>query len=154
MKLKQNKGYVGVDISIAVLILLLLVPTIMSVVYALNSSKISAQTEAYAVNIASNAIEIAKSTELTNNYNTDVLNKVKQTYDTDPNVKASTQLDTTNYTATIYLNNASYKLKLESVDYSEKNTDATPNIVKTVKVSVTYKIANKENTIDISTVVK
>ena len=38
MNLKNNKGYVGIDASIAVLILLIIIPTIAGMIYNVNKT--------------------------------------------------------------------------------------------------------------------
>ena len=45
MNLKKNNGFVGVDISVAVIILLILVPTITGMIYNINKKTIKAYKE-------------------------------------------------------------------------------------------------------------
>ena len=73
MKLKNNKGYVGIDVSIAVLILMILIPTITSAFYNVNSSKHNTQIKTECLNLIVNSLETAKTVGLENLDNTKFL---------------------------------------------------------------------------------
>ena len=161
MNLKDNKGYVGVDISISVIVLLILVPTIMGIVYNINSTRNKTSIKTGALNIVVNAIEVAKETAVSENdqFKISILNKIAETYNNNPS-KANGQnveVDTNTGTATIFLKNASYIVKIDVTDYADdKDTDSGihANLVKTVKATVSYKIGKNEESMDLSTVVR
>lgn len=140
MNLKNNKGYVGVDISLAVIILLIFVPTIMGMVYLVNSSKSATIVKTEAMNIAVNAIEIAKGIDSLQNLT--VANVIEQfctTYSATSTSNSSS--------ARITTETASYTLGVQVTDY------ASDNKVKTVKAIVAYKIGNDVKTLELSTVI-
>lgn len=155
MNLKNNKGYVITDISIAVIILLILVPVIMGIVYGIGASKLSTEVKSEAINIAINTIEESKllpfdETAL-NNITPEVyiLNNVKsKIYHEQMDVEVEGK------NAVINTDKASYKLEIQVTDYNTINSEADENIVKIVKATVTYKIRGEEKQIELSTVVK
>lgn len=151
MNLKENRGYVGVDIAISVVILLILIPTITGMIYNINTSSHSTEIKAQAINIAVNAIEASKGLELEDLDDESILTELQSIYNNPSN---GTEITTDAETGDIIITDqiATYKLKFDIVDYSETNTDANPNMVKTVKATVTYKTGGKEKSIDISTV--
>lgn len=157
MNLKNNKGYVLTDISIAVIILLILVPVIMGIVYNMNSTRNAADIKAGALNIATNALEAAKGTDLdSEDFRGLVLTEVKNIYDANSNKDKDTEIDNENGTATIYLKNASYQLLFEVKDYAddeENHPNAFENMVKTVTATVSYRIRGQEQSINIKTVI-
>ena len=144
MNLKNNKGYVSVDISIAVIVLLILVPTIMGIVFSINHAQNTSDIKTGAVNIAVNTIEASKTIDLSKSdadNQVEILNKLS-----DDVYKGQIDISTT--PAVITTNTAFYKLEVNVTDYKGDN------IVKTVKAIVTYKAGNKEESIDLSAVVK
>ena len=64
MNLRNNKGYVIEDISIAIIIILILVPVIMGIIFSINSSKNTEDIKSEALNILTNTMEIAKANNL------------------------------------------------------------------------------------------
>ena len=147
MKLKTNRGYVGVDISIAIVILLFMVPTIMGIVYAINSSKISTQIKSEATSILVNTIETAKGMGVENVEENNIFNELKKSYDVS-NIE--------NNTAVIKTDTASYKLQFDILDYADTNTNngVDRNKVKTVTATVYFKIRNSEKNMSLKTVIK
>ena len=148
MNLKQNKGYVGIDISIGVIILLILVPTIMGIVYGVNSTNKAVSVKTRALNILVNAVETAKGTSF------DEFNKTKLFENYQTNTGDTVTIDNTNNIAIISTPDVSFKLDYAIKDYHETSNEAEEDIVKTVTAIVTYKIGNKEHTMDLSTVLK
>lgn len=150
MNLKENKGVVGIDVSIAVIILLILVPTIMGIVYFVNSTKVVAKVKNGALNIAINAIETAKGyADLEN------LTEANIRKDLNNGIYAGKITINSDNEAIIATDDASYKLKIIITDYNEKDETATANVVKTVKVVVEYKAREKNiQSLELSTVVK
>ena len=64
MKLKDNKGYVGIDISISLIVLIILVPAIMAIVFTISSTRLTTKLKTEASNIAVNVVESAKGIDL------------------------------------------------------------------------------------------
>lgn len=152
MKLRDNKGVVGIDISVAVVILLILVPTIMGIVYNINSSKHSSKVKTEALNIAVNTIETAKGISLESLTNQELLSTLNSS-----NLYVMTVDNVTN-SAIITTSIATYKLQVDVKDYKDLNNDEEndiiENIVKRIEVKVTYKIGDKEQTLELANVLK
>ena len=149
MNLKQNKGYVGIDMSVAVIIMLLLIPTIFGIVYNINSSRISSGVKSEAISIAVNAIEAAKGIEIEDLNEDKVFTEMRNNYTVTSPVSKNTGKE-----ASITTEKAGYKVFVDVTDYKETHPDAIENMVKTVKATVTFKTKNKEQSIDLSTVIK
>ena len=161
MNLRDNKGFVGIDISMAVIIVLVMVPTIMGIIFFINSSQNVTKVKDGALNIATNAIELAKGIDLTAN---ETENETADQINEDEiftglmgiynNTNSSMTINSETRVAVITVNDASYQLQVTVTDYHEEDENATEGVVKTVAVSVTYKVRGEEKTMNISTVVK
>lgn len=146
MNLKQNKGVVGVDIAIALIVLMILIPLITGLIFNVNSSSNSAKTKSQALNIAVNTLEIANEIDISELTEENVILKISEMYGDNTLEQVSDGL-------LLEINNITYKLQVFITDYSETNVDAQSNVVKTVKAQVTYNVSNEEESIDISTVI-
>lgn len=144
MNLKKQNGYVGTDIAISLLILMMLLPTITGMMY--NVSKTNGETtrEAKAINLTTNALEIAKSigasTLNETNWQTGLTTEVA-------GIKAEGS------EMVLEEKTGSYKINLAITDYASSNEGATANKVKTVTAEVQYFISGKTKSIKISTVI-
>lgn len=155
MNLKQNKGYVGTDIAIAVIILLILIPTIMGMTFNANASKNATNVKAGATNVAVNTIEAAKGIgpgeDLTIENIRTALDGENEIYN--GNVE---QEDPSNDNSPLIIttDKGTYKVNIEITDYADgKGDDTQPDLVKTVKVTVTFKAKNQQQSIELSTVI-
>ena len=146
MNLKQNKGVVGVDIAIALIVLMILIPLITGLIFNVNSSSNSAKTKSQALNIAVNTLEIANEIDISELTEENVILKISEMYGDNTLEQVSDGL-------LLEIINITYKLQVFITDYSETNVDAQSNVVKTVKAQVTYNVSNEEESIDISTVI-
>lgn len=146
MNLKQNKGVVGVDIAIALIVLMILIPLITGLIFNVNSSSNSTKTKSQALNIAVNTLEIANEIDISELTEENVILKISEMYGDNTLEQVSDGL-------LLEINNITYKLQVFITDYSETNVDAQSNVVKTVKAQVTYNVSNEEESIDISTVI-
>ena len=158
MNLKNNKGYVITDVSIAIIILLILVPVIMGMVFGIGSSKIATEIKSEAINIAINTIEAAKGLNIDDVGVENILENVKESvYKNKMTIEEETENQQTTYTGIIETEKASYKLHASVKDYKEGKEDdenIIANFVKTVTVTVQYKIRGEDKTIELNTVVK
>lgn len=164
MKLKNNKGYVITDVSISIIILLILVPVIMGMVYKTETIKRATESKAEAINIAVNTLEAAKGIGVTDLVDTQVnenvitakkliFEKIKEDV---YNEKISFEENNTQ-SAVINDTKGSYVVLLEITDFATSEDapeDVRSNIVKTVKVTVRYKVNGEEKEINLSTVLK
>lgn len=153
MNLRNNKGYVMTDASIAVIILLILVPTIMGIVYSVSASRRATEVKAEAINIATNAVETAKGITIANLDEGAVLNSLANSFqdDTDRNMTIS------NNKGIVKTNKATYELTMSVIDFADTENapeDAISNKVKTVTAKVKYRIKGTDQEISLSTVIK
>ena len=147
MNIKSDKGYVGMDVSVAVIVLLFLVPTIMGIMLSISSSKNTSKYQTEALNILVNTIETAKGINLWELTEQELLSQYSSG-------KTNITVNNATNSAIIKTDIASYKLEVDVRDYKEDNADVLQNMVKTVSATVTYKQNNEEKTIDLKTVVK
>lgn len=173
MDIRNNKGYTGIDVSIAILIFVILVPLIMGVAYNISKSGNYTDQKAFAINVATNSLETAKTVSK-------IENVYSKTEDIPENLEGDTLLtkltttmqniDTNNQPAIATENgkesiffvvtdqkNNRYKVKIDVTDYID-TLDPTPdgakhNVVKKVITKVTFSTGNKEQNIEISTVI-
>lgn len=66
MNLKDNKGYTGVDISVAMIIIMLFIPIIFGMTYNIKKAEAYSTRKSYATKIATEIIGMAKSIEYQN----------------------------------------------------------------------------------------
>ena len=147
MKLRNNKGYVMTDISIAVIILLILVPTIMGLVYNIGATKRATEAKAEAINIATNTIEAAKGLELEAINTQSVLENIQTNI-----YKEKMTISENN--GVITTNKSSYKVSVDVADYADSHNEVQPNVVKTITAKVEFRLGGKTQEITLKTVIK
>lgn len=147
MKLRNNKGYVMTDISIAVIILLILVPTIMGLVYNIGATKRATEAKAEAINIATNTIEAAKGIELEAINTQSVLENIQTNI-----YKEKMTISENN--GVITTNKSSYKVSVDVADYADSHNEVQPNVVKTITAKVEFRLGGKTQEITLKTVIK
>lgn len=159
MNLRKNNGFTGVDISIAVIIILIFIPTIFGIAYNINRTDAAAQTQSQALRIASDVLEIAKSEEYQ-----DVTLQTGSQFLTDLNASytssAYTDTEEADYEY-IYYQTTGEKNQLYQIQIGLKNyypTDVTEaekvDVIKLVKVTVFYSVGSEKKTVNISTVLQ
>lgn len=161
IKLKGNKGYTGIDISIAIIIILIFVPTIFGIVYNLQKTRSRTEREATAINIATDILEIAKSFDYRDIIVSGgtFIEALSDKYITsDENSDIDVLEDDYSYAYYTYTdeNNVHYRIQVGVLKYfpeSETNP-STDGLVKQVKAIVTYPIGNTTKSINISTVLQ
>ena len=152
MNFRKNNGVAGIDVAVAVIVLVTLIPTMFGVTYNLLKSNNSAKRKSTAVKIATDVIETAKAVEYE---------------ELELNESAFTKKLDQKYTKSTY-NNAEYED--EQYEYTYYETQGTndehyqiqvgilnnkqASLLKKVKVMVFYSTGNKEKTIDISTIIQ
>ena len=142
MKIKNNKGYVGVDVSISILILLIIIPTLTGMIYNVKKTKNGIDRKSQAINIAINSIEAIKGLGIDEATKEKTLDKIKEIYPGFDTVQE-----------TLVINNNTYKIEINIQDYTDTDDGnaigATEGIVKIAKVIVSY----KSGSVDLSTVI-
>lgn len=170
MNLRNNKGYTGIDISVTILILVILIPVIAGMAYNIGKSKNSIDQKSYAVFAASKVLETAKSVvSIKNLYSTssdtpevleasdDFLEKLESNFEdvlADDILVPQIEDESIIFTIKDKKNNL-YEVKIDVVDFADMGiiNEAKANIVKKVTVKITYSIGNNEEFVEISTII-
>ena len=172
MNLKNNKGFVGVDISIAILLLVIIVPTITGMIFNINKSRNGTKRQAQATNIITNAMEISKIVEYTSDDDTfldEIFKRIEIQYSgniiessVEP-VNNSSVANKENWTENgatyslttgilnLRIDEIVYQLKISIQDNSEVENGAVEGEKKIVRSKVTYKLGSEEKTISLKT---
>ena len=163
MNLRNNKGYTGIDISVAMIIILIFIPTIFGIVYNMQKTRARTERHVVAVNIATDILEIVKSLNYENvdvSEDGELNNLLKKIYTLSSyNSNIDTQEENFSqysYYTFVGTNNEHYRIQVGILKYfpeEEENIDSS-GYVKQVKVIVTYPVGNTTKNINISTVVK
>ena len=144
MNLKKQSGYVGVDLAVSIMILIILIPTITGMMYNISKTNSETAREAKAINLTTNALEIAKSIGASTLTKTSWQTGIKSEF---------SEITTQDTNLVLEEDTGSYKINLEVKDYKETHAEATENKVKTVTAEVQYFISGKTKSIKISTVI-
>ena len=149
MKIKNNKGFVGVDTSIAIIILLIFIPTITAMIYNINKENKNVERKSQALNFAVNVMETAKgigTKDLTlENMEKEITNLYSDEIQQNSN--------TTDGIINISKDDVNYNLTITIQDYNEIDDTVAQNKAKQVKVIVTYLSGGKEQKIELSTAI-
>lgn len=155
MNLKNNKGYVGVDASIAVLILLIIIPTITGLIFNVNRTNNLIDRKTEAVSIAVNTIESAKGVAVAELTSEKVKGELEGIY----TISDITETDVTSdkKVLTTTKDNNTYKIEVQIQDYANTTEGiaqaASTGKVKIVEVIVTYKEGKEQKNIELSTAI-
>lgn len=151
MNFKNNKGYVAVDASIAILVLLIIVPTIAGMIYNVNKSNSLIDRKTEAISIAVNTIETAKGIAADELTSEEVMKELEGVYAFSDITESDA--DSNKKVLTIEKENNTYKITIIVQDYNEINTSAVSGKVKIVDVTVEYRSGNETNNINLNTVI-
>ena len=157
MDLRNNKGYTGIDISITILILVILIPVITGMAYNIGKSNSGIEQKSYAITEASSALEVAKSvTNIENIYSkkSDTPEVVVEDDDYIKKLKSNFQ-DKLVDEPQIKEEEGNEKIVFVTKDFANTGTieGAKKNIVKKITAKVIYSIGNKTENIEISNVI-
>lgn len=159
MNFKSNKGYTGADISIALIILLIFIPTIGAIIFNITLANNNTKRKVNAMNFATSILEIAKETDYdklkleNTEEKEEFLDKINEKFGiTSENGEFSLKDE----------NNTSYKVKVTITKYidteeyasSHDSTDEKKDLVKTITTEVEYPIGNETKKVNVSTVIK
>lgn len=154
MNFKSNKGYTGIDISIAMIIILIFIPTIFGIVYNLQKARARTEREAIAINIATDVLEIAKSL----NYSEVFISNENSEFKTLLNNKYSNLQNSNNTVNCNYsdVNNIHYKIQVTVSNYYPADIEVQDqnDLVKQITAEVMYPVGNSTKSINISTVLQ
>ena len=132
MNLREQKGFAGSDIIISVIILFIFVSLISTMFYNFNVSGKELERRSEAVNIAVSQIEQIK------------INGFSQLIDGNDISCEKKAVD----------GKEGYYKTITVEDYADVNTNETKqrDVVKRVKVKITYKFKNQEQNVELSTI--
>lgn len=129
MNLREQKGFAGSDIIISVIILFIFVSLISTMFYNFNISGKEVERRSEAVNIAVSEIEQIKINGFSQLINNDISCEKEEVDGKD-----------------------GYYKTITVEDYSETDTTKQKDVVKRVKVKITYKFKNQEQNVELSTI--
>lgn len=169
MNFRNNQGYAGVDISISILILVILIPILGGIVYNISKSGDNINKKTYAMNLATNILEVvkgideieyvySKSTEAPENSETKsfiyFLNSKIQNRLSDAQIQTIDGNEYIVFTVQDQKHNH-YKAVIEVTDFVDTTSIENPkrNVVKKVNTNITYNAGGKIQTVQISTVI-
>lgn len=136
MKIKNEKGIVGADIAISVVVIFIFVSLISILIYNINALSARVERMSEATYIAINEIEQLK---------IDGYDKYKNSMENDSNngIVVNNEMVQEGYYKTIKV-----------IDYTdiEGNEDKTPGIVKKATVTISYMYKGEEEKVELSTV--
>ena len=141
MKLRNNKGITGVDLSVALVIVVLFVGLIATLTYNFSASSQEVNRKSQAINIAIQKVEELKGKpyeEILAGESTEYSDKNGQT---------------------INGNSGAYEVKTLVTKYSDSEyvpageKEKISDVIKIVKVTVSYNVQSKEQKVEIGTVI-
>lgn len=165
MNFKNNKGITGVDLSVALIIIVLFVGIISALVYNFAVSSRNVNRKAVATDIAIYKIENIKQDFISNNGTTqpddndDILYEYAELDEANGNITlhdGSTDAYKTPYkvetkiTKFAHYNESSY---IQGLSIEDKNRILQENLLKIVEVTVRYSNGNKEENVQIKTAI-
>ena len=155
MNLRNNKGYTGSDIIISILILMVFIPTIVSLIYSIDTKNNEVERKNYAMTLSCNIIETLKSIDIDKldaetNLN-DIKNKINK-------FKANDSEITTNEDGKITFSSEDsdgnrYVVLIKIEDYKDYSgeTNIEDNVEKKITVTTEYRINKQTKNVEIST---
>lgn len=155
MNLRNNKGYTGSDIIISILILMVFIPTIVALIYSIDTKNNEIERKNYAMTLSCNIIETLKSIDIDKldeetNLN-DIKNKINK-------FKANDSEITTNEDGKITFSSEDsdgnrYIVLIKIEDYKDYSgeTNIEDNVVKKITVTTEYRINKETKNVEIST---
>ena len=156
MNLRNNKGYTGIDISVAMIIILIFVPTIFGIVYNLQKTRARTERNAIAVSTAVDILEIAKTINYSNvviSENSEFISQINNDY---LNLQISEDTEDTVTCTYIDDNNVHYRIEVNITNQypSEIQESEKRDYVKKITVTVDYPVGNTTKSINISTILE
>lgn len=136
MKFNENKGFTGIDISIALVVMLALVSLIASLIYSFNQASQGVDRKGEATYLSIQVIEAIKQME----------------YD---DISEDLTIDTiSNSTGNNIDVKEGYNVKLGVENYKDRvEDDSLEDVIKIVTVTVEYSLGNNTENVELSTVI-
>lgn len=135
LKMKEKKGFTAIDITISIIIIMLLVGIITTLYYNFYLTASARNRNAIATNCIIDVIERVKLMNY-NDVNTENINELVQSLKEDKTLPEE------------------YKVTVEIQNYNEQEKNVNKlDIIKILKVKVEYTVGQKEEKIEISTLI-
>ena len=141
MNIKNEKGFTAIDIAIAIIIMTIFIALISNLIVNINLNSESIKRQTIATSYAIQEIEKIKAQGYINEYNDLGITQIEHL----PNYNIDIFDDTNNFTG--------FHKTILIKDYIFIKNDNTKqkNLVKELTVEISYKLANKEQKVSIST---
>ena len=167
MNLRNNRGYTGVDISVAMIIIMLFIPTIFGMTYNIKKNESYNTKKGHATQIALEILEMAKSVEYQNldkgfNEENDgnsenFLNKLISRFGNTVKPDVSNNSYVYKIFALSGSNGEIFEIRVGLKNYYPADIDyyhANQDVIKKVNVIVTYSVGAKTETIELCLPIK
>lgn len=141
MHIKEEKGFTGIDIAISVIIITIFIAIIANLISNINLTSEETKRKTIATSYAVQQMEIIKAQGYIENYEGKGINKKDTIIDED--IKKDG-------------NSTGYHKIVTIKDYTliKNDSKAQTNLVKEITVQISYKLAGKDENIEISTYIK
>lgn len=147
MKLKNNKGITGIDITIALIVIVFFIGIVSTLVVNYVYSSKSIDRKAIATNIAISKIESLKSTSYNN-----LQVGTTQSYATkEGQIMPDGTTGSYPYVITTEIEN--YKTSIYTTDMDQTQRDALQDVIKIVNVKVEYTVRNRTQKVEIKSAI-
>lgn len=123
-KIRGEKGYTGIDIAISVVVLFLFISLIAFLSYGFNSATREIELKSKAIEIALTQIEKIKGEPINDVQDTEIVNLPQ-----------------------------GFSGKIQVIDYSSIDTQATSGKVKKITISITYQVKQEEQKVELSAII-
>lgn len=142
MHIKEEKGFTGIDIAISVIIITIFIAIIANLISNINLTSEDTKRKTIATSYAVQQMEIIKAQGYIENYEGKGINKKDTIIDEDIINKDG--------------NSTGYHKIVTIKDYTliKNDSKAQTNLVKEITVQISYKLAGKDENIEISTYIK
>lgn len=156
MNLRNNKGYTGSDIIISILILMVFIPTIVALIYSIDTKNNEVERKNYAMTLSCNIIETLKSIDIDKldeetNLN-DIKNKINKFKANDSEITKNNEDGKITFSSEDSDGNR-YVVLIKIEDYKDYSgeTNIEDNVVKKITVTTEYRINKETKNVEIST---
>lgn len=160
MNFRNNKGFTGIDISVAVIVILIFIPTVFGIVYNMQKTRVKTERQAEAVDIATNILEVVQTISysgISTDNNSLLITKLNGKGYTNPSSPVSEDGFSNITYSHIGKNDVHFRVKVgvkKIVSEEDASLENPPDLLKQVKVMVEYPIGNSTKSIDISTLIQ
>lgn len=152
-KIKQNKGFTGIDLSISAIVILISVSIIATMIYNLYLSGLGIKRNVIATDYAINILETIQATEYSKVTFNDEDIELKYVLDNLLNIKDNNRNSSSIENSKYIANVDNYELEIKIEKYSDRfNTGEKKDYIKIITVKIQYNLGkNNKEILEIST---